>query len=165
MTTTHQKRFWSWNSSDIDPDFSVGSITFGSATLASGTPSSFAASRRASALRPRDSSQRTDSGAIHAIRSEVTIGNAPVAATPRHPITGNRLAEIIAANIVPSATGTTIMLDTKVRYRVGVISTTSGFCALMAAVDPKPTTKRKIENRIQAPSGITAHPAAPSEKI
>ena len=93
------------------------------------------------------------------------IGIAPVAATPRQPITGNRLAEIIAANIVPSATGTTIMLETKVRYLVGVISTTSGFCALTAAIDPKPTTKRSMENRIQAPSGISAHPAAPSENI
>ena len=67
--------------------------------------------------------------------------------------------------MVPSATGTTIMLETKVRYRVGVISTTSGFCAVTAAIDPKPTTKRSSENRIQAPSGISAHPAAPSEKI
>ncbi len=86
-------------------------------------------------------------------------------ATPRQPITGSKLAEIIAANIVPSATGTTIMLETNVRYLVGVISTTRGFWALIAAVDPKPTTKRNIENRIQAPSGISAHPAAPSEKI
>ena len=124
-----------------------------------------AASRRASALRPRDSSQRTDSGAIQAISSEVTIGSAPVAATPRQPITGSRLAAIIAANMVPSATGTTIMLEMKVRYRVGVISTISGLCALTAAIEPKPTTKRNIENRIQAPSGIMAHPAAPSEKI
>src|ERR1700722_11766626 len=165
MTTTHQKRFWSWNSSDNDPSFLVGSIAFGNVTQFSGTPSSFAASRRASALRPRDSSQRTDSGAIHAINSEVTIGIAPVAATPRQPITGSRLAEIIAANIVPSATGATIILETNVRYRVGVISTISGFCALTAAIDPKPTTKRNIENRIQAPSGISAHPAAPTEKI
>src|SRR3984893_15375063 len=165
MTTTHQNRFWSWNSSDIDPDLLVGSITFGSETLASGTPSSFAASRRASALRPRDSSQRTDSGAIHAIKSDVTIGIAPVAATPRQPITGSRLAEINAANTLPSATGTTIMLETNVRYLVGVISTTRGFWALTAAIDPKPTTKRSIENSIQAPSGINAHPAAPSEKI
>src|SRR6202035_1129769 len=165
MTTTHQNRFWSWNSADNVPGFVVGSIAFGSVTQVSGTPSSFAASRRASALRPRDSSQRTDSGAINAINSEVTIGIAPVAATPRQPITGSRLAEIIAANIVPSATGVTIMLETKVRYRVGVISTISGPCALTAAIDPKPTTKRNIENRIQAPSGINAHPAAPSEKI
>src|SRR3982074_1821604 len=163
MTTTHQNRFWSWNSSDNDAGFLPGSIAFGNATLVSGTPSSLAASRRASALRPRDSSQRTDSGAIHAISSEVTIGIAPVAATPRQPITGSRLAEIMAANMVPSATGTTIMLETNVRYRVGVISTTRGFWALTAAIDPKPTTKRNIENRIQAPSGISAHPAAPSE--
>ena len=67
--------------------------------------------------------------------------------------------------MVPSATGTTIMLETKVRYRVGVISTISGFCAVTAAIDPKPTTKRSSENRIQAPSGISAHPAAPIEKI
>src|SRR3979411_2797029 len=149
MTTTHQNRFWSWNSSDIEPDLPVGSITFGSATLASGTPSSFEAPRPASALRPSGSSQRPDSGAIHAIKSEVTIGIAPVAATPRQPITGSRLAEINAANIVPSATGATIRLETKVRYRVGVISTISGFCALTAAIDPKPTTKRNSENRIQ----------------
>jgi hypothetical protein len=38
--------------------------------------------------------------------------------------------------MVPSATGTTIMLETNVRYLVGVISTISGFCALIAAVDP-----------------------------
>src|SRR5258707_3012524 len=165
MTTTHQNRFWSWNSSDIEPDLPVGSITFGSATLAWAPQSSFAAWRGASALRPRDSSQRTDSGAIHAIKSEVTIGIAPVAATPRQPITGSRLAEINAANMVPSATGTTIMLETNVRYLVGVISTISGFCALIAAVDPKPTTKSNNENRIQTPSGLNAHPAAPSEKI
>src|SRR5450755_2183621 len=164
MTTTHQNRFWSWNSSDNE-GLLAGSMAFGNVMLVSGTPSSFAASRRASALRPRDSSQRTDSGAIHAINSEVTIGIAPVAATPRQPITGSRLAEIIAANIVPSATGATIMLETNVRYLVGVISTISGFWALTAAIDPKPTTKRNIENRIQAPSGISAHPAAPSEKI
>src|SRR6202021_60924 len=145
MTTTHQKRFWSWNSSDNAPGFLVGSIAFGNVTQFSGTPSSFAASRRASPLRPRDSSQRTDSGAIHAINSEVMIGIAPVRATPRHPITGSRLAEIIAANIVPSATGVTIMLETKVRYRVGVISTISGPCALTAAVEPKPPTKHRTE--------------------
>src|SRR5450432_4694614 len=161
ITTTHQNRFWSCNSSDNDPGFVAVSMAFGSVTLASGTPSSFAASRRASALRPRDSSQRTDSGAIHAINSEVMIGIAPVAATPRQPITGSRLDEVMAANMVPSATGTTIMLDTKVRYRVGVISTISGFCAVIAAIDPKPTTKRKAENSIQAPSGISAQPAAP----
>ena len=132
--------------------------------LVSATPSSFAASRRASALRPRESSQRTDSGTIHAISSEVTIGSAPVAATPRQPITGSRLAEIIAANIVPSATGTTIMLETNVRYLVGVISTTRGFCALTAAIDPKPTTKRSSENKIQAPSGIAAHPGSTQRK-
>ena len=57
------------------------------------------------------------------------------------------------------------MLETKVRYRVGVISTISGPCALTAAIDPKPTTKRNTENSIQAPSGISAQPAAPSEKI
>jgi len=57
------------------------------------------------------------------------------------------------------------MLDTNVRYRVGVISTTSGFGALIAAVDPKPTTKRNSENSSHEPSGIAAHPAAPSEKI
>ena len=165
MTTTHQNRFWSWNNSDNDAGFLAGAIAVGNATLASATPSSFAASRRASALRPRDNSQRTNSGAIHAISREVTIGIAPVAATPRQPITGSRLAEIMAANIVPSATGTTIMLETNVRYLVGVISTTRGFWALTAAIDPKPTTKRSIENRIQAPSGISAHPAAPSEKI
>src|SRR6266853_6404532 len=152
MTTTHQNRLWSWNSSDNDTGFLVGSIALGKATLASGTPSSFAASHRASALRPRDRSQRTDSGAIHAISREVTIGIAPVAATPRQPITGSRLAEISAANIVPSATGTTIMLETNVRYLVGVISTISGFWALIAAVEPKPTTKRNTENRIQAPT-------------
>src|ERR1700675_2957687 len=152
MTTTHQNRFWSWNSSDNE-GLLAGAMAFGSVMLASATPSSFAASRRASALRPRDSSQRTDSGAIHAISSEVTIGIAPVAATPRQPITGSRLAETMAANMVPSATGTTIILETNVRYRVGVISTISGFCALIAAVDPKPTTKRNTENRIQGPHG------------
>ena len=83
--------------------------------LLSGTPRSLAASRLASSLRPRDNSQRTDSGTINRISSEVTIGAAPVAATPRQPMTGSRLAEIIAANMVPSATGTTIMLETKVR--------------------------------------------------
>ena len=72
-------------------------------------------SGRLSILRPRDSSQRTDSGAIQAINSEVTIGSAPVAATPRQPITGNRFEAIAAANSVPSATGTTIMLEMKVR--------------------------------------------------
>ena len=36
---------------------------------------------------------------------------------------------------------------------------------MTAAIEPKPTTKRSSENRIQAPSGISAHPAAPSEKI
>src|SRR3982074_2485024 len=133
MTTTHQNRFWSWNSSDIEPDLPVGSITFGSATPAPGTPSSFAAPPRPSALPRRDSSQRTDSGAIHAIKSEVTIGIARVAATPRQPITGSRLAEINAANMVPSATGTTIMLETNVRYLVGVISTNMGFWGLTAA--------------------------------
>ena len=45
----------------------------------------------------------------------MTIGAAPVKATPRHPMMGSRLAETIAANMVPSATGTTIMLETKVR--------------------------------------------------
>src|SRR6476661_6604356 len=165
MTTTHQNRFWSWNSSDNDAGFLLGSDAFGNATLVSGTPRSLAASRRASALRPRDNSHRTDSGAIHAIKREVTIGMAPVAATPRQPITGSRFAEIMAANIVPSATGTTIMLETNVRYLVGVISTTRGFWALTAAIDPKPTTNRSIENRIQAPSGISAQPAAPNEKI
>src|ERR1700738_4477339 len=165
MATTHQNRVWSWNSTENDAGVLPGAIAVGNATLVSVTPSSFAASRRASALRPRDSSQRTDSGAIQAMSSEVTIGIAPVAATPRQPITGSRLAEIMAANMVPSATGTTIMLETKVRYLVGVISTTRGFWALNAAIDPKPTTKRSIENRVQAPSGISAHPAAPSEKI
>jgi hypothetical protein len=106
----------------------------------------FAASRRASALRPRDNSHCTDSGTIHAIRSEVTIGSAPVKATPRHPITGRRLAEIIAAIMVPSATGTTIMLEMKVRYRVGVISTISGICEVVAAIEPQPTTKHSSEN-------------------
>src|SRR5260370_22725689 len=134
MTTTHQNRFWSWNSTENDAGFLLGSIAFGNATLVSATPSSFAASRRASALRPRDSSQRTDSGASHAISSEVTIGIAPVAATPRQPITGNRLAEIIAANIGPSATGTTTMLDTNLRYRAGLISPTSGSCGRIAPV-------------------------------
>src|SRR5258708_26845561 len=133
--------------------------------LDSATPSSFAAPRRASALRPRDSSQRTDSGATHANNNEVTIGIAPVAATPRQPITGSRLAEIIAANMVPSATGPTIMLETKVRYRVGGISTMKGFCVLTAAIDPKPTSKRKSEHRNQEPSGISPQPAPPSEKI
>src|ERR1700730_9361265 len=165
MTTTHQNRVWSWNSTENDAGVLPGAIAFGNATLVSATPSRLAASRRASALRPSDSSQRTDSGAIHAISREVTIGIAPVAATPRQPITGSRLAEIMAANIVPSATGTTIMLETKVRYLVGVISTTRGFWALRVAIDPKPTTKRNIENRIQAPSAISAQPAAPNEKI
>src|ERR1700738_550605 len=165
MATTHQNRVWSWNSTENDAGVLPGAIAFGNATLVSATPSTLPASRRASALRPSDSSQRTDSGAIQAISREVTIGIAPVAATPRQPITGSRLAEIIAANMVPSATGTTIMLETKVRYRVGVISTISGFCAVIAAIDPKPTTKRNTENRIQAPSGISAHPAAPNEKI
>src|SRR5512140_47420 len=85
MTTTHQNRFWSCNSSDNDPGFLADSMVFGSVTLASGTPSSFAASRRASALRPRDSSQRADSGEIHAISSEVMIGIAPVASTLLQP--------------------------------------------------------------------------------
>src|SRR5262249_41280887 len=57
----------------------------------------------------------------------------------------------------------TIMLEMKVRYRVGVISTINGFCAVVAAIDPQPTMKRKNENVIQAPSGISAQPAAPSE--
>src|SRR5260370_40162283 len=127
MTTTHQNRFWSWNSTENDAGFLLGAIAFGNATLVSATPSSFAASRRASALRPRDSSQRTDSGAIHAISREVTIGIAPVAATPRQPITGRRVEEIIAANMVPSATGTTIMLETNLRYLGRVISTTKRF--------------------------------------
>src|ERR1700688_2112611 len=118
MTTTHQNRPWSCNNSDNDAGFLAGASAVGNATLASGTPSSFAASRRASALRPRDNSQRTDSGAIHAISSDVTIGIAPVAATPRQPITGSRLAEIIAANIVPSASGGSITLEMKVRERV-----------------------------------------------
>ena len=133
--------------------------------LSGGTPRILAASRRASALRPRDNSQRTDSGATHAISSDVTIGNAPVAATPRQPITGSRLAAMMAANNVPSATGATIKLEMKVRKRVGVISTINGLCALTAAVMPKPTTKRNSENRIQAPSGISAQPAAPNENI
>jgi len=115
ITTTHQNRLWSAKRSIIGADFLAGSTTSGSEMLLSGTPSNFAASRRASALRPRDNSQRTDSGTIHAINSEVTIGKAPVKATPRHPITGSRLADTIAANMVPSATGTTIMLETKVR--------------------------------------------------
>jgi hypothetical protein len=46
-----------------------------------------------------------------------------------------------------------------------VISTISGFCAVVAAIEPKPTTKRKSENWIQAPSGMNAHPAAPSAKM
>src|SRR6201990_487097 len=121
ITTTHQNRFGSAHQYDSAADVLGGATTVGSVMLASGTPSSFAASRRASALRPRDSSQRTDSGAINAMNSEVTMGMAPVAATPRQPITGSRFAEIIAANIVPSAPGTTIMLETKVRYLVGVI--------------------------------------------
>jgi hypothetical protein len=146
MMITHQNRFWSKSSSRIDPAFLAGAMTAGSKMAALGTPSSLAAWRRASAARPRDNSQRTDSGAIHAIRSEVTIGIAPVKATPRHPITGNRLAETIAANMVPSATGTTIILETKVRKRVGVISTISGFCEVVAAIEPKPTTKRNSEN-------------------
>src|SRR5215472_5414023 len=114
ITTTHQKRFWSPSRSAIDPDFFAGGSADGSEMLLSATPSNLEASRRASALRPRDNSQRTDSGTNKRIRSEVTIGAAPVKATPRHPITGSRFAEIIAANMVPSATGTTIMLETKV---------------------------------------------------
>src|SRR6476661_100171 len=105
ITTTHQNRNGSFKSSRIDPDFFFGSTADGNAMLLSATPSSLAASRRASALRPRDNSQRTDSGTIQRIRSEVTIGAAPVRATPRQPITGSRLAETIAANMVPSATG------------------------------------------------------------
>ena len=115
ITTTHQNRFWSSSKSSMEPDFVAGGSAFGSETELSGMPSSLAASRRASSLRPRESSQRTDSGTIMRINSEVIRGAAPVAATPRQPITGNRPAEIIAANMVPSATGTTIMLDTKVR--------------------------------------------------
>src|SRR6201984_2940988 len=115
ITTTHQNRVWSPSSSAIELVFLAGGAAAGSEMSLSGTPSSLAASRRASALRPRDNSQRTDSGTIARIRSEVMIGAAPVAATPRQLMTGNRPAEIIAANMVPSATGTTIMLETKVR--------------------------------------------------
>ena len=166
ITTTHQNRFWSPNSSDSDPDFFSGGSAFGSVMRNS---------RERRAVLPPRAGRRHCGRATAAsapiparstrIISEVTIGSAPVRATPRQPITGSRLAEIIAANMVPSATGTTIMLETKVRYRVGVISTISGFCAVTAAIDPKPTTKRSSENRIQAPSGISAHPAAPIEKI
>src|ERR1700730_10698379 len=115
ITTTHQNRFWSPNSSVIELAFLAGGAADGSEMLASVTPSGFAASRRASSLRPRDNNQRTDSGTINRISSEVTIGTAPVKATPRQPMTGNRLAETIAADMVPSATGTTIMLATTVR--------------------------------------------------
>src|ERR1700749_3269406 len=115
ITTTHQNRFWSPNRSHSDAEVLGGATTVGSVMLASGTPSSFAASRRASALRPRDSSQRTDSGEIQMINRDDTIGSAPVAATPGHPSTGRRFEAIAAAKSVPSATGTTIMLETKVR--------------------------------------------------
>src|ERR1700759_3598249 len=98
ITTTHQNRFWSPNKSHSDADVLGGATTEGSVMLASGTPSSLAASRRASALRPRDGTQRMDSGAIQAISSEVPTGSAPVAATPRQPITGSRLEAIAAAN-------------------------------------------------------------------
>ena len=93
----------------------MGGAADGSEMLFSATPSSLAASRRASSFRPRDNSQRIDSGTITRISSEVTIGTAPVKATPRQPMMGSRLADTIAANMVPSATGTTIMLETKVR--------------------------------------------------
>src|ERR1700748_2312979 len=115
ITTTHQNRLGSSNRSHSEADCLAGAATVGSVISASDTPSSLAASRRASALRPRDSSQRTDSGEIQAINNEVTIGSAPVAATPRQPITGSKLEAIAAANRVPSATGTTIMLETNVR--------------------------------------------------
>ena len=46
-----------------------------------------------------------------------------------------------------------------------MISTISGFCAVVAAIEPKPTTKRSSEKRIQAPSGISAMLPAPSAKM
>ena len=91
-------------------------------TLASATPSSFAASRRASALRPRDSNHRTDSGATSAISSDVTIGSAPVAATPRQPIT------------VPENAGTlTITADGVINGRSGQI----GQSGVVDVADPQ----------------------------
>src|ERR1700737_28248 len=114
ITTTHQNRVSSPNSSAIELVFFAGGAADGSEIVFSATPSSLAASRRASSLRPRDNSQRIDSGTIKRINSELTIGTAPVKATPRQPMTGNRLAETIAADMVPSATGTTIMLAPKV---------------------------------------------------
>src|ERR1700684_4425616 len=163
MMTTHQNRGRSPSNADIGADAAAGCDTFGNAILSAGTPISFAASRRASELRPRDNSHRTDSGATMAIINDVMIGNAPVAATPRQPIMGSKFAAMIAASSVPSATGTTRMLETNVRYLVGVISMISGPWAVTAAAIPKPTANRNNENSIQAPSGIRAHPPAPSE--
>ena len=98
-----------------------------------------------------------------AIINDVMTGKAPVAATPLQPITGSKFAAMMAASSVPSATGTTRMLETNVRYLVGVISTISGPWAVTAAAIPKPTANRSNENSIQAPSGIKAHPPAPRE--
>src|SRR3984957_4252148 len=163
MMTTHQNRGRSPSKADIGADAAAGCDTFGREILSAGTPISFAASRRASELRPRDKSHRTDSGATRAIISEVMIGKAPVAATPLQPIIGSMFAAMIAATSVPSATGTTRMLETKVRYLVGVISTISGPWAVTAAAIPKPTPNRNNANRIQDPSGIKLHPPAARE--
>src|ERR1700721_1879082 len=154
MMTTHQNRGRSPSNADIGADTISGCDTFGREILSAGTPISFAASPRRAELRPRDSSHRTDSGATMAIINEVMIGKAPVAATPRQPMIGSIFAALIAASSVPSATGTTRMLETKIRHVVGVISTISGPGAVTAAAIPKPTPNRNTANRIQDPSGI-----------
>ena len=45
-----------------------------------------------------------------------------------------------------------------------MISTISGFCAVVAAIEPKPTTKRSSENCTQAPSGITPVVVTPAPR-
>ena len=118
--------------------------------------------RRASAFRPRDTSQRTDSGAINAISTAGISGMKPSAASPRQPMLCSMVAAVSEAVSTPSETGITVALVMMVRWRVGVYSTISGTAAEAAAPTPKPTTKRKPANMIQAPSGIRETEPAPS---
>src|ERR1700683_5543118 len=104
MMTTHQNRGRPPTNADIGADAAAGCDTVGRDILSGGPPIIFPASRRASELRPRDKSHRTDSGATRAIISDVMIGKAPVAATPLQPIIGSMFAAMIAGGRVPAQT-------------------------------------------------------------
>jgi Sugar (and other) transporter len=97
--------------------------------------SSFATIARASSNRPLAVSQRADSGRTNRVPTPTSTGTTPRAAMPRQPISPSSAATVAEARKPPRLAERTKRLETTVRCRVGVSSTTivvagaNDFCA------------------------------------